>query len=95
MLRLLRHVIAAGAEHGVPVAVCGEMAGDATLAPLLLALGLKEFSLHPANLLELRQAIRDTDLAALQARMPELMKARDRKGIERWLDQARSADAAR
>ena len=95
VLRLLRHVIAAGAEHGVPVAVCGEMAGDATLAPLLLALGLKEFSLHPANLLELRQAIRDTDLAALQARMPELMKARDRKGIERWLDQARSADAAR
>ncbi len=93
VLRLLRHVIAAGAEHGVPVAVCGEMAGDATLAPLLLALGLKEFSLHPANLLELRQAIRDTDLGALQARTPELLKARDRKGIERWLEDSRAGAA--
>jgi phosphotransferase system enzyme I (PtsI) len=35
--------------HGVPVAVCGEMAGDATMTPLLLALGLTEFSLHPAT----------------------------------------------
>ena len=93
VLRLLRHVIAAGAEHGVPVAVCGEMAGDATLALLLLALGLKEFSLHPANLLELRQAIRDTDLGALQARTPELLKARDRKGIERWLEDSRAGGA--
>ena len=39
VLRLLRHVISIGAEHKVPVAMCGEMAGDATLAPMLLAQG--------------------------------------------------------
>ena len=88
VLRLLRHVISIGAEHKVPVAMCGEIAGDATLAPMLLALGLREFSLHPATLLELRKAIRDRDLSDLQARAAKLLQARDRAGIERWLKAA-------
>nr|WP_298156298.1 phosphoenolpyruvate--protein phosphotransferase [uncultured Pseudoxanthomonas sp.] len=91
VLRLLRHVISIGAEHKVPVAMCGEMAGDATLAPMLLALGLREFSLHPATLLELRRAIRDSDLSDLQARAAKLLQARDRAGIERWLKAATPA----
>ena len=90
VLRLLRHVISIGAEHKVPVAMCGEMAGDATLAPMLLALGLREFSLHPATLLELRKAIRDSDLSDLQSRTAKLLQARDRAGIERWLKAATS-----
>ena len=90
VLRLLRHVISIGAEHRVPVAMCGEMAGDATLAPMLLALGLREFSLHPATLLELRKAIRDSDLSDLQSRAAKLLQARDRAGIERWLKAATS-----
>ncbi len=88
VLRLLRHVISIGAEHQVPVAMCGEIAGDATLAPMLLALGLREFSLHPATLLELRKAIRESDLSDLQARAAKLLQARDRAGIERWLKAA-------
>ena len=91
VLRLLRHVIRTGAEHRVPVAMCGELAGDALLAPMLLALGLREFSLHPATLLEVRKAIRDADLADLQARTEKLMQARDRAGIERWLKAAGAA----
>ncbi|HET6397411.1 MAG TPA: phosphoenolpyruvate--protein phosphotransferase [Pseudoxanthomonas sp.] len=90
VLRLLAHVIGAGVRHGKPVAVCGEMAGDPWLAPLLLALGLREFSLHPGKLLELRRAIRDCDLARLEARAERLLLARDRRGIERWLAQARA-----
>ncbi|MCH6483253.1 phosphoenolpyruvate--protein phosphotransferase [Pseudoxanthomonas sp. LH2527] len=88
VLRLLRHVIRTGAEHDVPVAMCGEIAGDAMLAPMLLALGLREFSLHPATLLEVRRAIRDVDLTDLQARTEKLLQARDRAGIERWLKAA-------
>jgi phosphoenolpyruvate-protein kinase (PTS system EI component) len=68
------------------------MAGDATMTPLLLALGLTEFSLHPANLLEVRQAIRDTDLAALRAHARADEGPRPPR-IERWLDEARSAAA--
>lgn len=85
VLRLLRHVIRIGEESKVPVAVCGEVAGDARFAPLLLALGLTEFSLHPDLLLEVRRAIRNSDRAALQARVDKLLQARDRAGIERWL----------
>ncbi len=85
VIRLLRHVINTGNEHGVPVAVCGEMAGDALMTPLLLALGLGEFSLHPATLLEVRKVIRGIDLPSLQARGAKLLQARDRAAIERWL----------
>ncbi|WP_028918577.1 phosphoenolpyruvate--protein phosphotransferase [Pseudoxanthomonas suwonensis] len=85
VLRLLAHVIRAGEESHTPVAVCGEIAGDPRMAPLLLALGLREFSLHPANLLELRRAIRDCRLEHLRAQAGKLLQARDRNGIERWL----------
>jgi len=85
VLRLLHGVIAIAVKRGKPVAVCGEMAGDAAFVPLLLALGLQEFSLHPATLLEVRRAIRGCDLRALRSRASLLLRARDRVGIERWL----------
>lgn len=85
LVRLLHDIIRIAHRKGKPVAVCGEMAGDAVYAPLLLALGLSEFSLHPNTLLELRRAIRDCDLGALRARAPALLRARDRKSIETWL----------
>lgn len=90
VLRLLAHVIGAGAQSGTPVAVCGEMAGDTRLAPLLLAMGLREFSLHPASLLELRRAIRECRLDSLRERAGKLLQARDRNAIERWLQEASS-----
>lgn len=88
VLRLIHGVIRAARTHRKPVAVCGEMAGDPLFAPVLLALGLEEFSLHPGTLLELRRAIRDLDLSVLRARTATLLRARDRGSIERWLVQA-------
>lgn len=88
VVRLLKHIINTANEYGTPVAVCGEIAGDAALAPLLLALGLTEFSLHPATLLEVRKAIRGSDLSVLKARADKLLQARDRAGIEAWLKAA-------
>ena len=86
VLRLLKLVIETGQRHQIPVAVCGEIAGDARLAPMLLALGLTEFSLHPGTLLEVRRAIRQSDLGELRARAPKLLAARDRRSIERWIN---------
>ncbi|QSX78402.1 phosphoenolpyruvate--protein phosphotransferase [Agrilutibacter solisilvae] len=85
VLRLLRDVIRLAHTRGRPIAVCGEMAGDPLYAPLLLSLGLTEFSLHPNTLLEVRRLIRECDLAALRKRMPSLLRARDRAGIEAWM----------
>jgi phosphoenolpyruvate-protein phosphotransferase (PTS system enzyme I) len=88
VLRLLYDIIRTARTHRKPLAVCGEIAGDPLFAPVLLALGLEEFSLHPGTLLELRRAVRDLDHSALRARNASLLRARDRASIERWLAQA-------
>src|SRR5690606_29819434 len=88
LLRLLAQVVETARAHGVPLSVCGEIAGDARMTPLLLALGLTELSLHPATLLEVRRAIRESRLADLRALAPKLLALRDRRGIERWMIQA-------
>jgi len=87
LLRLLSMIIKTAKARDKPVAVCGEMAGDALFAPMLLALGLGEFSLHPATMLEVRRAIRDCDHGRLRASAPALLRARDRHSIEKWLTQ--------
>ena len=85
VLRLLYKVARTARARGKGVAVCGEMAGDPVFSPLLLALGIEELSMHPGTLLEVRRAIRGCDLGELRARLPALMRARDRAGIEAWV----------
>lgn len=92
MLQLLHDIIATAGLHDKPVSVCGEMAADAMFTPVLLALGLKELSLHPGTMLEVRRAIRAQDLGQLRERAPALLRARDRAGIERWLVSATGND---
>jgi phosphotransferase system enzyme I (PtsI) len=88
VIRVLRDTIVLAQRHSCPIAVCGEMAAAPEYAPLLLALGLTDFSLHPGTMLEVRQRIRDCDFAALQSRRPALLRARDRNAIEAWLAKA-------
>jgi phosphotransferase system enzyme I (PtsI) len=95
VLRLLREIIVVAQRRGRSVAVCGELAADPAFVPLLLALGLGELSMHPTMLLEVRQAIRACDLAALRKRAPALLRARDRAGILRWLESASPAVTTR
>ena len=58
-------VIAAGAELGKSVSVCGETAGDVTMTRLLLGLGLRSFSMHPAQILAVKQEILRADTRKL------------------------------
>ena len=88
VLRLLRDVIRLAHARKKPIAVCGEMAGDPVFAPLLLALGLTEFSLHPSTLLEVRHRLRHCDLSKLRKQAPALLRARDRHAIEAWMARA-------
>ncbi|MBI1395380.1 MAG: phosphoenolpyruvate--protein phosphotransferase [Betaproteobacteria bacterium] len=62
VLGLVASIIQTGAKADTPVAVCGEMAGDVTLTRLLLGFGLRQFSMHPANLLSVKQVVLKTDL---------------------------------
>jgi phosphotransferase system enzyme I (PtsI) len=63
VLRLIQMTILAGEKTGIPVAMCGEMAGDARYTRLLLGMGLKEFSVHPNSLLEVKQVITESRVA--------------------------------
>ena len=65
MLRLIQTTLAAGKQAGIPVAMCGEMAGDPNNTRLLLGMGLTEFSLHPSNLLEVKKIVMESDLSEL------------------------------
>ncbi len=67
VLQLIHMSIDAGHRYGIPVSMCGEMAGDTKYTRLLLALGLTEFSMHPSSVLEVKKLIRESDLAGLRA----------------------------
>ncbi|WP_256977849.1 MULTISPECIES: phosphoenolpyruvate--protein phosphotransferase [Alcaligenaceae] len=73
ILRLLSHTINAGERAGKPVAVCGEMAGDAQLTRLLLGLGLTEFSMHPQQLLDVKREIRRAHSNALRVKVASVL----------------------
>ncbi len=66
VLKLVHEVISAGARSKVPVGMCGEMAGDPRFTRLLLGLGLREFSMHPSVLPEIKFIVRDSDIRHLR-----------------------------
>jgi phosphotransferase system enzyme I (PtsI) len=65
VLHLLNEVIGAASRAGKHVSVCGEMAGDVEFTELLLAMGLRSFSMHPAQLPAVKQRILRADAARL------------------------------
>ena len=83
VLSLISGVIRTAQQHEKPVAVCGEMAGDVELTRMLLGFGLRNFSMHPAHLLAVKQRVLTTslpDIAPIVARVlradePEKMQA--------------------
>ena len=74
VLQLVHRVIQTGIRTGTPVAVCGEMAGDIANTRLLLGMGLREFSMHAAQILEVKQEVLRADTVELAARVARLMK---------------------
>lgn len=74
ILHLLQHTIAAGAKAGVPVSVCGEMAGDTRLTRLLLGMGLREFSMHPAQILAVKNEVLNSDMLKLKPKTAKIMR---------------------
>ncbi len=77
VLQLIAMTIEAGARAGIPVAMCGEMAGDARYTRLLLGLGLTEFSMHPSSVLEVKRIIRESRVKDLRQRAKRLLASTD------------------
>ena len=89
ILYLLSSIIDQAKRANVPIAVCGEMAGDPALTRLLLALGLTDFSMHFSQLLLVKREILKADVGMLKGLIPRVLKAYEpeaqAKALERLL----------
>jgi phosphotransferase system enzyme I (PtsI) len=87
VLHLIAMTIAAGRKAGIDVAVCGEMAGDIKMTRLLLGMGLREFSMHPAQLLAVKQEILSSELASLTSRTRRILRTMEPGAIAQAVEQ--------
>jgi phosphoenolpyruvate-protein phosphotransferase (PTS system enzyme I) len=74
ILKLIGGTIQAGARFGLPVSVCGEMAGEPAYTALLLGMGLRQFSMHPTQILEVKQQILRCDLTELAPKVQRILR---------------------
>ena len=77
VLRLIADTISEGAAQGKSVSVCGEMAGDVAMTRLLLGMGLRSFSMHPSQVLLVKQQILRADTEKLKTFAAKVLVSED------------------
>lgn len=82
VLRLISNTISAGTKLGKAVSVCGEIAGDTRLTKLLLGMGLRQFSMHPSQVLSVKQSILQSNLNKVTKAANRILKIDDAEKIE-------------
>ena len=82
VLRLIAITLQAGAKLGKTVSVCGEMAGDTKLTKLLLGMGLRQFSMHPSNLLSVKQQVLQSNFSKLNSAVRKILNNDESEKIE-------------
>jgi len=77
VLSLIANTIGRAHQAGKHVSVCGEMAGDVAFTEVLLAMGLRSFSMHPAQIATIKQRILRTDTTRWSVRLQDILMADD------------------
>ncbi len=85
VLQLVAQTITRATRAGVPVAVCGEMAGDPRFTRLLLGLGLRNFSMHPAQLLSIKERVLKTSIADILPMAARVLRSTDNRRTQELL----------
>jgi len=91
VLHLIAFTLREAKRAGVPVSVCGEMAGDPALTRLLLGMGLTEFSMHPSQLLFVKQEILRSHLKALEKPVADVLAAFEPEELQSALERVAQA----
>jgi phosphoenolpyruvate-protein phosphotransferase (PTS system enzyme I) len=86
VLRLIQFAVEAALRRGMPISVCGEMAGEPRFAALLLGLGVRNLSMAPRNIPRVKQRIRSLDMVAATRRARAIMDQSDTGRIAALLD---------
>ena len=87
VMYLIYHTIKTATKASIPVSICGEMAGDAKLTRLLLGMGLRKFSMPPANLLSVKQVILNSHLDTITPLVSKILRSNDQERITELLGQ--------
>jgi len=82
VLRLIQMTIAAAAKYDKPVSVCGEMAGDTKLTRLLVGMGMRQLSMHPAHILSVKSQILQSEESVLAKQAKKILSFSDLEKIE-------------
>jgi phosphotransferase system enzyme I (PtsI) len=85
VLTLVSHVIKACNKAGKPIALCGEMAGDVQLTRLLLGFGLRQLSMHPARLLEVKQRVLTSKVRDIVPQVGKMLRTGDPEKLRMML----------
>jgi phosphotransferase system enzyme I (PtsI) len=85
VLRLVEMVISTGDRFGIPVSLCGEMAADPLAVPVLVGLGLREFSMHPPALPVVRSLVRALTLREARRMAHKALTLATAKEVEEYL----------
>ncbi|MDX2223165.1 MAG: phosphoenolpyruvate--protein phosphotransferase [Rhodospirillaceae bacterium] len=86
VLRLIQFSAEAAAAAGIPVSVCGEIAGDERLTPLLLGFGITELSMAAASLPKVKKRILDLNLSAISGRVRRVTSESDPAKLRGMVD---------
>jgi phosphotransferase system enzyme I (PtsI) len=91
VLRVIRFVSDAARAAGRPLSICGEIAGDPAYVQLLLGLGLREFSVAPGEILEVKNAIRATTLSDAETLATAALAKDSTSEVQELLEKGRFA----
>lgn len=92
ILQLINMILKAGKKANIPVAMCGEMAGDVRYTRLLLGMGLREFSMLPATLLEVKRIIKTSDAGMLARQARKVLRMSSPDEIVEFIEKINSSD---
>ena len=81
VLELIARTIRCANELGKEVSVCGEMAGDPTFTELLVGMGLRSFSMHPSQIVAVKQRVLATDAKQWATRVGTILSAEDPEAV--------------
>jgi phosphotransferase system enzyme I (PtsI) len=91
VLMLLAHTMSMAEKVGIPVSVCGEMAGDPELTRLLLGMGLRIFSMHPSQILKVKNRVLRSDVNELAPNVRKILRLDEPAKLREALDRLNGA----
>lgn len=82
VLMLLDHIISSAEKANIPVSMCGEMAGDPNLTRLLLGMGLRQFSMFPAQIPAVKKKVKQSDISELAPIVRRILRLEESAKIQ-------------